>query len=941
MDDVFDEFGNPVEDFEQSKVSDDILEIQKPVNNTKDIIESNQDGHLDDSDIELVDASNAEILNSGSLVGVPCRTPQVASDPHSHRRVDPYLLELLKIPERMRNICILGPLHSGKSSLLDILYVQGLVNEPKIRTFDQVGSLYSDRLRQERLRRISLKSNGFTFLGLNFEGNSYAINALDVPGHTNFTDELATSLVATESVLICIDAIEGVTEHARKLIDLAQKNGHNIAFLINKIDRLVLELRIPVEDAYLKLVTIVNDLNKYTAETYSPDLGNIIFASTKLGMSFTIAEFVELHYSKQLSKKQRIEFTKMLWGNFYFNEGTFVNKPCKTGQQNAFAEFILTPFYKIITNTLTKEHEDLARMLLAQFQFELPDTCKDMDPEPLLKYVMSSLLGNHKGLLHAMTELQSPLKARDGKISKLMINKTLNEESRLLAHSIRNLDIGGQTYSLVRIYQGTLQRGQAIKIVDSELVPNNHLINDTINMNELPSADIDSIELMGLKGTVPVTVAYSGQLVLLKGISHLLKKSGTILSPTESDSTNLFKRIDYIDEPIFKIIIAPANPKELPKLLKGLSKINSYYPGVQINVEESGEHVILGFGELYLDCLLADLREVYANIEIKVSNPLTIFAEGCSQESFAAIPVESPNGAISVTIGARPLSSKLSRDLASGKLRLEAFPDSKRLSKALRTDYEWDSLAARNLWTFEGTNALVNDTLAEETDQDQLLSCKTQLMKGFYWATREGPLADERIHGVQYNILSFKINSSEEINTLHLEAQLIPLMRRACCVALMTANPILYEPIYEVAILTKSALLPIIMEVVHKRRAGKCVRTSHIAGSPFSEVIATIPVIDSVGFETDLRVATRGGAMSQSYFWNKQWHKVPGNVMDSDAVIPKLEPAPLESLSRDFVMKTRRRKGLSEEGFMSNDGPTLAKYIDQEMYTELKESGYI
>ncbi len=35
-------------------------------------------------------------------------------------------------------------------------------------------------------------------------------------------------------------------------------------------------------------------------------------------------------------------------------------------------------------------------------------------------------------------------------------------------------------------------------------------------------------------------------------------------------------------------------------------------------VEESGEHVILGTGELYLDCVMHDLRKMYSEIDIKV-----------------------------------------------------------------------------------------------------------------------------------------------------------------------------------------------------------------------------------------------------------------------------------------------------------------------------------
>ena len=59
------------------------------------------------------------------------------------------------------------------------------------------------------------------------------------------------------------------------------------------------------------------------------------------------------------------------------------------------------------------------------------------------------------------------------------------------------------------------------------------------------------------------------------------------------------------------------NPSELPKMLDGLRKVNKSYPLLSTRVEESGEHVILGTGELYLDCVMHDLRKMYSEIDIK------------------------------------------------------------------------------------------------------------------------------------------------------------------------------------------------------------------------------------------------------------------------------------------------------------------------------------
>jgi len=268
----------------------------------------------------------------------------------------------------------------------------------------------------------------------------------------------------------------------------------------------------------------------------------------------------------------------------------------------------------------------------------------------------------------------------------------------------------------------------------------------------------------------------------------------------------------------------------------------------------------------------------------------------------------------------------LEKDILTGNVR--------KLSKMLRNEYDWDSLTARNVWTFHHSNIFVDDTLPDETDKEVLMQHRQQIKQGFYWAVKEGPLCEEYMYGIQFNLLNFKINDTEEVKNLG--SQLIPMVRKACYIAMMTAKPIIMEPIYEISIIIKTQLIPIAKELLNKRRGAKIFSSRKIGGSPLSELIGRIPVIESIGIETDLRLSTQGGAECQLQFWNNNWRRVPGDVLDEDAIIPKLKPAPYESLSRDFVMKTRRRKGISNDGFMSNDGPSLSKYIDPELFEQLK-----
>lgn len=848
-----------------------------------------------------------------------------------------YMLAMSKAPERIRNVAVVGPLNSGKTSLVDLLVLDSHRHLPHVTRNIDLGwkqLRYTDNAKLEIERGVTMKLNGITFLAADLTSKSTVINLLDAPGHVNFIDETAVSLAASDCAIICIDVVEGVTSIVENLIRQCQRNSMSLIFVLNKIDRLILELKLPPMDAYLKLTHVVDQINRFTKGCrFYPQLGNVLFASSKLGFTFTIKEFVNYYYKSTVANSEIDGFIQRLWGDIYYNAGSFSTGPADASNKNpTFVEFILLPLYKIVTHTLSNDRRGLQEVLRINFSVLLDAEHLKYDPLPLLKFVMKQVFRSQAGLIESLMAGHSPMSLAPKKLQHLLNDSFDNSGCTILAHALQTIDYGGSDWSLVRLYHGRMTPGMHITVIDSGNVSQNQT-EDGLTAEDYSVIEVTKMALLGGRYVLPIHEATEGQIILLKGFSAAFGKSATLYAGT-ANAPQLFKPIDYINEPVFRIVIEPLSPKELPKLLDGLNRISKYYPGVIIKVEESGEHVILGFGELYLDSLLYDLRSNYAGIEIKISNPLTVFSESCSNESFAAIPVKSTNGSASISIGAEPMDFQLVEDLTKGKVSDSELEDPKKLSKILRSEYGWDSLAARNLLSFKNCNAMIDDTLPDETDKDLVNKYKQHIKQGFAWAIREGPLAEEPMYGIR-----FKLLEANGIENLDFGGQLIPMVRKACYIAMMTAHPILLEPIYEVDIVYHSVLLPIIEELLKRRRGGRIYKVSKVVGTPLSEVRGQIPVIESIGFETDLRLATSGKAMCQLHFWSKIWRKVPGDVMDKDAPIPKLKPAPINSLSRDFVMKTRRRKGLSNEGFMSNDGPSLKRYIEPELFEQLEENG--
>ena len=97
-------------------------------------------------------------------------------------------------------------------------------------------------------------------------------------------------------------------------------------------------------------------------------------------------------------------------------------------------------------------------------------------------------------------------------------------------------------------------------------------------------------------------------------------------------------------------------------------------------------------------------------------------------------------------------------------------------------------------------------------------------------------------------------------------------------------------------------------------------------GSPLYTLKIEIPGIESFGFETDLRTHTVGQAMVFLQF--SHWAVAPGDPLDKSIVLRPLEPSPVPSLAREFMVKTRRRKGLLED-------VSIAKFFDSQAMIEM------
>lgn len=333
----------------------------------------------------------------------------------------------------------------------------------------------------------------------------YLINLIDSPGHIDFSSEVSTASRLSDAAVILVDAVEGVCSQTVTVLRQVWIEKLKPLLVINKIDRLVTELKMSPAEAYSHLGRVLEGVNaviggffqgermeedllwrERAEETrqrakerrssidgsdginveegveqqfqerddedlyFAPEKNNVIFASAIDGWAFTVRQFASI-YEKKLGIKRAI-MERVLWGDFYLDPKTkkVLGQKHLKGRalKPIFVQLVLEPIWTVYEATTGggkgKGDPTLLEKITKSLSITIPPhVVRSRDPKAILQAVFAAWLPLSTALLVSVIEyLPSPPDAQAARLPEMLDD---SPGSKAISPSVRNAIVNFKT----------------------------------------------------------------------------------------------------------------------------------------------------------------------------------------------------------------------------------------------------------------------------------------------------------------------------------------------------------------------------------------------------------------------------------------------------------------------------------------------------------------
>ncbi|CAJ0595799.1 unnamed protein product [Cylicocyclus nassatus] len=859
-----------------------------------------------------------------------------------------------KSPDEIRNVCLIAHVDHGKTCFAD-----SLVSTNAIISARMAGKLrFLDNREDEQTRGITMKSSGISLLY-----GPMLVNLMDSPGHVDFSSEVTSALLLSDIALLLVDVVEGVCSQTQVLLRQAITHGQTVILVINKMDRLRVELKMEATEAYTHIVRLLEAINSCVSQVvqgmmleedaagnideleaalhFNPAKGNVIFSSAIHGYSFGVEEFAEIYTERLNIPKPRL--TEALFGDFYFSGGKIKDEAAARGKKTLFVQLVLEPLWALhdcglVTNDLAK---------LVELTGKLGVTIKSKRILEAFDEAMRTWLPLPQACFRACARAPSARSAfkNNRRMQYLIGNKTdhplakavheCSPEGITVALVVKFVRNEGRKCAICRIFSGKLTAGQELYVLGRKALKEG---------TEAPKVTVGSVWTLRGRDLLPLNLATAGVICAID--AQGLLQNATLCSEPVSEGLNVGIKQG---EPLVRVSVNTANLEDMDKLKEDLRLLSILDPSLRVLELDSGELAMITAGEVHLQKCLKDLEDLGFS-DLEVSKPIVPFLETI---------VPDPQ-LTSVQIQEQTTECHLRSDSLYIRLRVAPLPDevvalleeSAEILKSIRGGHVDDSTSAEfktkllavcedhlpscrgswwyrkskeeiaefveRIWSFGPSrakaNILINGIPSYQRrpiwDSKSELECRPfdqAIISGFELFVTAGPLCHEIVRGVAVIVEEWTVDEDDAA----VAGQLMTAMKATCKAGAEKLALRLVAAMYRCLVTTASQALGKVHAVLAQRKA-KVLNEDINEATGLFEVTALMPVVESFSFCDHLRKNTSGMASAQLEF--SHWQ-----LIDED---PYWQPSTLEEMeefgvkgdspnhARGYMDAVRRRKGL-------------------------------
>ncbi len=208
------------------------------------------------------------------------------------------IIRIIGNRDQIRNFGVIAHVDHGKTTMSDSLLAASGIISPSVAG----QALALDSMKLEQNRQMTIRGANVTLFYENEDGKEYVINMIDTPGHIDFTGRVTRALRAIDGVVVVSDSVEGIMTQTETVTRQALEERVRPVLYINKIDRLVKELRLDPAAMQKWLSNIIAEFNRLVDLYAEPEIkekwkvsiqGNTVaFGSAKdrWGFNYNIAQ---------------------------------------------------------------------------------------------------------------------------------------------------------------------------------------------------------------------------------------------------------------------------------------------------------------------------------------------------------------------------------------------------------------------------------------------------------------------------------------------------------------------------------------------------------------------------------------------------------------------------------------------------------------------------